>query len=141
MRKLLPVLLLLTFVACKKKNEGHSYYLTAKAGSYQFFSTGALLTTDKSVWTTAPVLEIAGTTGVQAALKLQLVGYTGALDTFQLDSMQSYATYLPPIPSVQVYAVHGTVIITESTPDVKGTFNFTCNDSTKVAGNFIIAPL
>ena len=79
---------------------------------------------------------IEGTAGSGAMIKLWIKDFTGKLETYQLDSVQGTATYLPPTPSVEKPAARGMVHIISVTPRLTGIFFFKCIDSIEVIGSF-----
>lgn len=132
--------LALLLVSCNKRETPKVRFVSANADNYMFFSTGTMLKRTKTNSGTGPALVVEGIMASGATMKFYIDGYTGALDTFMLDSIQSVATYLSPTPAVETYSVRGHFIITKSTPDLIGEFSFVCSDSTKVVGTFNLAP-
>jgi hypothetical protein len=57
-----------------------------------------------------------------------------------MDSTDATGSYLPPTPSIEAPGVSGVLIVTEATPAFKGIFEFKCIDSTRVKGDFKVAP-
>jgi hypothetical protein len=60
---------------------------------------------------------------------------TGA---FPIDE-NSYKALIDSTPYLQLAAVEGTINIISASPDIVGTFSFTCSDSTKVTNGSFIA--
>lgn len=129
----------LTISSCKKKDTSNNHFISAKIESFTFYASGNFLKVSKNV--TAPTLVIEGLMTQGNTLKLNINSFTGVPGTYQLDGSDGTASYLPETPSIEVASVHGTYTISSVTPDITGTFNFTCTDSTVVIGAFSIAPL
>ena len=127
--------------ACKRKERPVDPYVAATVGAYKFYSSGKLVTTEKGTYGTAPsyYIEAVAPAG-GATIKLWVRRYTGALDTLQLDSTGGAASFVPETPSIEKFASHGQLIITETTPIFRGRFDFICTDSTRVNGDFKVAP-
>jgi hypothetical protein len=140
MKYLLIILLplLFTFSACKRDAADPDPYISAKAGTYPFYASGKFITTTKNAAGSYNSLEILGVMANGATVKLWIKNYSGALDSLALDSVNAAASYLPPIPSIEALAVHGNLVITNATPQLKGRFTFTCTDSTVVIGDFSV---
>ncbi len=136
----LSAITLLLLYGCNKKENIPAPYITAFADDFPFFASSAQVSTFKSDGGTYTSLEVTGVMGSGATMKLWIRNYSGALDTLSMDSTGASATFLPVTPSVEVKSSYGQLIITSSTPTLKGEFDFTCNDSTKVKGSFQVIP-
>jgi hypothetical protein len=138
---LLTLPLLLTLNGCKKKENNTDPFVSAKAGLYTFYSSGKMVTSSKTAGGSYNSVDIEGLMPSGATIKLWIKAFSGRLDTLQMDSTDASASYLPPTPSVEVTAVHGTLIFTSAEPMISGDFSFVCTDSTLVTGKFSIKPL
>lgn len=134
------LLLLCVLAACGKREQPIEPVVEADAGGYRFYTSGKLVTTQKSVTGANPSMYIEAVMTTRATIKLWIRNYSGALDTLQMDSTGAAGAYIPETPSIERLAVRGQLIVTEATPAFKGTFDFICSDSTRVTGNFKVAP-
>jgi len=137
-----PLLVLLAVAGCKKE-EKIEPVVTAKAGNFQFYSSGKMVTSHKDAATTYSSVDIEGLMANGASLKIWINTYTGRLDTLAItpDSTSVAASFLPPTPAIESEAIHGSLIILSVTPSFSGTFSFTCSDSTQVTGTFKVPAL
>ncbi|GAA4460875.1 hypothetical protein GCM10023093_04460 [Nemorincola caseinilytica] len=127
--------------ACGKKEKPVDPYVAATVGSYKFYSSGQLVKTTKGTYGTASSMYIEAVMPAGGAtIKLWIAKYTGALDTLQIDSVDAAASFVPETPSVEKFAAYGQLIVTESTPVFRATFDFICTDSTRVYGDLKVAP-
>lgn len=140
-RRLSIILIGLVIVAsCKKKEGPRTHYVSAKAGTFDFYASGSYITTKQDHSGTGATLSVNGIMPSGAAVALWIDPFTGKLDTLSLDGASAGASFLRPTPAIESPAVYGTLIITGVTPDVTGVFTFTCTDSTHVTGHFNVAP-
>lgn len=135
---LLFILSILTITACKKKETPSTRYISAKIGTANFYTSGTLVTRQRNP--TNPNLQFEGVMSTGATMKFWVNGFTDQLLTFPIDGISSGASYLGPTPSIELQAVHGNLVFLTVTPDITGTFEFTCSDSSVVVGEFNIAP-
>lgn len=128
-------------VACRRKEKPVEPYVAATAGTYKFFSSGQLVKTEKGTYGAHPSYYIeAVTPSGGATIKLWIRNYSGALDTLDLDSTDAAASFIPETPSIEKLAAYGKLIVTETTPTFRATFDFICTDTTRVYGDFKVAP-
>lgn len=128
-----------SFFGCKKSSSNSSttgsstYYIKATIGSTNFSAAGK----DVGATYTTDIFNFVGNTPTQM---IQL----GIFDTVvtvgsdvPLDNISGVANYFENgSPHASSY---GTIHITSATPNIQGTFSFTCTDSTKVTnGTFSV---
>lgn len=134
------LLLLCILISCAKKEKAIEPVVDANAGGYKFYTSGKMVSTEKSVSGTTPSMFISAVMPGGATIKLWVRNYNGALDTLQMDSTDASGGFVPETPSIEKFAAYGQLIVTEATPAFKGTFDFICTDATRVTGNFKVAP-
>ena len=130
----ISILALLATGCTKEKKQDPS--MTAKAGIHDFYASGSRVKANTQKYSSYTSAFIEGTAADGSMVKLWIKDYTGALDTYQLDSTQGAANYLPPTPSVENPGARGFVQIWTVTPKLTGIFYFKCIDSTDVLGTF-----
>jgi hypothetical protein len=141
MNRLSPVFVLCCLLAaCGKREKPIEPYINAVAGAEKFYTSGKMVTTTKGTAGATPSMLIEGVMPNGATIKIWIKNYTGALDTLSMDSTDATGSYLPPTPSIEAPGVSGVLIVTEATPAFKGIFEFKCIDSTRVKGDFKVAP-
>ena len=126
--------------ACKKKEsekQTSSPFLSATLSvGGAFSSTGSAVQTNKNNAYPHPYVEVKGTGASGEFLFVWIYSYTGALGTFAMGSTSYGGVYKAPSASTGSPSVYGTLTITSVTPDLTGSFSFTCADSTHVSGTF-----
>lgn len=139
--KIIITLLLTTVLAsCKKKDDTIEPFVAAKTGNFNFFASGKMVTSTKTPSGVNQASEIQGVMPSGATIKLWMRNFSGMLETYPLDSTLASASYTPETPSVEKISVHGSLTITSVTPAIRGTFTFTCPDSSVVSGDFGVNP-
>lgn len=132
--------LLSLLVSCKKKDDTIEPFVAAKAGNFNFFASGKMVTNTKTPSGANQSTEIQGVMASGATVKIWMRNFEGRLETLPLDSTLASASYLAPTPSIEKISVHGTLTITSVTPAIRGKFTFTCIDSSVVTGDFGVNP-
>ena len=94
-----------------------------------------------------PYLDVEGWTGsssTSARTGFWIYPYTATPGTYALDGVHAGAFYNQVSYSASDTtrnSAHGTLIISTVSPNITGTFSFTCKDSTVVSGSFnVVAP-
>src|SRR5262245_34855362 len=94
---------LLAHSSCKKV-QPRTHYVSAKIGSTIFYASGNFVTTHRAP--TNPTLQVEGVMSNGSTIKLALNNYASKPQTFLLDGTNSNASYIPPTPGVETFAVH-----------------------------------
>jgi len=135
-KSLLAISILALLATGCNKEKKQDPAITAKAGINDFYASGSRVKGSTQKYSSYTSAFIEGTAGDGSMIKLWIKDYTGKLETYQLDSSQGAAAYLPPIPSVEKPGARGFVQILTVTPKFTGIFYFKCIDSTEVVGTF-----
>ncbi len=131
----------IALTGCKKEPASKtttSHFMSASiSGSGGVFSSsGAMVTTNKNAASPNPYVEVNGTSTSGARITVWIYSYIGAIGTFSMDGTSYGGTYRPSGTAMPVPSAHGSLTISAVTPNVTGSFNFTCWDSTVIAGTF-----
>jgi hypothetical protein len=133
------ILCLAVITGCSKNSTTNQYYVKATVNGTVFDAEGlskAFMTTSTSGGLNYTYL--AGKADNGQVIRLSLITTTGAnlgLGTVSINSGVAAADYYPKgLDSSYTNAQSGTITITTLQPNIEGTFNFICADSTHVLG-------
>jgi len=122
----------------KSSSSSPSYSMDATIAGKSFSGTnctatisGASLAVDGGVFTSSPVYPY---------LTLGIFNYTGT-GTYAIGGTSVNLGGVDSSASVVLVSQYGTVTITSVSPNIVGTFSFTCSDSTKVSGGTFTAKI
>ena len=145
----LTLVILIALTGCSKSGSttttvapGTPYLTASTTGPFalNFSATDTFLKSIDNTSSTHPTLTIIGHDNNGDVLDLVIYNYPIAVGTFPVDSVHTSA-YYTHFPTGGGVAKSGTVVITSVTPNVAGTFTFTCTDLTIVTGAYqVVAP-
>jgi len=125
------------FSGCSKSSSGSSYFMKETIAGKSYSSTYC------AAGSSSGYVTIAGSSGTSLTypyVTLTLANYNKTTGTFTLDTTLtgSFAEYNKDASTV-VLAKSGSVTITSASPNIVGTFSFTCTDGTVVSGGSFTA--
>ena len=145
MNKIVPISVLallgmLMMTGCiKKKDTPISYTMTANVGGTAYKAALCIAFAGSSTMEIEAETTTSGATITYPYINLWLTGTSFSLGTFSFDSTmaRNYAEYIISTSSFKI-AQSGSITITSVTPNVVGTFSFTCTDGTTITdGKFV----
>jgi len=124
--------------SCTTKSTVTPTGMTATGGDNTFSISGGLITANKS---TGTLYINASDTINHRSITLTIYNYTAQTGNVTINGVNAQATYdSTSSPSNIENAYYGNINLTAVSPQLIGTFNFTCTDSTKVKnGTFSVA--
>jgi hypothetical protein len=130
-----------TIGSCKKdtaaKTTSSHFVLATVSGSGGSFSASDdMVKTNKNSASPLPYVEVNGTSPSGARITVWIYSYAGTIGTFSMDGSNYGGMYKPTSTAAVIPSAHGSLIVTAVTPNLTGSFNFTCTDSTVIAGTF-----
>jgi hypothetical protein len=132
----IAILGLVAFAGCKKSSSSSNGTMSATIGGKSFTGNDCFFSTVSGL--VIDGFNGSGTTLVYPYFTLAVTGYTaGSTGTYTIDGFTNIAGIDSSGTNVAV-AAYGTITVTSATSSsLKGTFSFTCTDSTKVTlGSF-----
>lgn len=131
----------ITLGGCKKEPASKtttSHFISASvSGSGSAFSSlGAMVKTNKNEASPNPYVEVNGTSSSGSRITVWIYSYVGAVGTFTMDGTNYGGTYRPSATALPIPSAHGSLTVSAVSPNLTGSFNFTCWDSTVITGTF-----
>ncbi|MCF8450269.1 MAG: hypothetical protein K9G49_10410 [Taibaiella sp.] len=131
----------ITLGSCKKETASKAtasrFVLASVSGSGEAFSSSDdMVRTNKNAASPFPYVEVNGTSASGARISVWIYSYVGSVGTYTMDGTNYGGTYKPSTASIPVLSAHGSLTVSAVTPNLTGSFNFTCSDSTVVTGTF-----
>ncbi len=131
--------------ACTKKSAPRTtstYFVSATiSGGSPYYSSGSNVTTTGTSGGNVKISSYVPVGTSDRQLEFYFIAYPGTVGTYPLNGVSQGAIYAGVSPEIGRSAVHGTLTLTSVTPDIIGTYNFTCTDSTLVSGSFDVPAL
>ena len=119
-----------------KATSSHFVLATVSGSGGSFSASDGMVTTNKNSASPFPYVEVNGTSSSGARISVWIYSYVGSIGTFSMDGSNYGGTYKPTATSAAIPSAHGSLIITAVTPNLTGSFSFTCTDSTVITGTF-----
>jgi len=128
-------------IGCKKETASktttsHFVLATVSSSGGAFSSSGDMVKTTKNAGSPFPYVEVNGTSPSGARISVWIYSYTGAVGTYTMDGTNYGGTYRPTATTSPIQSVYGSLTVSTVTPNLTGSFNFTCSDSTVISGTF-----
>jgi hypothetical protein len=123
---------------CTKKDQNKTtsgHYLLASVSGSSFSSSGDLVKINKNEAYPYPYVEVRGYLASGAYVSVWIYSYTGALGTFMMAPTVCGGFYKPAGIDM-ISSAHGMLTISTATPNLTGSFSFTCVDSSVISGTF-----
>jgi hypothetical protein len=135
---LAAIILIVAYCGCKKSNNGPAYYINASVDGATFYDSNCVAMASP---TTLEIYEQTGPAGggIYNDLSFEITSGYHDTGTYTFPDTSGAVTNagagIDSNGNVLIGNV-GTVIITQASPRVVGTFSFTCVSGTKVKGSF-----
>lgn len=131
----------ITKASCKKDTASkatspHFVLATVSGSGGSFSASDGMVTTNKNSGSPFPYVEVNGTSTSGARISVWIYSYVSSIGTFSMDGSNYGGTYNPTTTAAVIPSAHGSLIVTAVTPNLTGSFNFTCTDSTVISGTF-----
>lgn len=131
----------ITIGSCKKDTaskttSSHFVLATVSGGGGSFSASDGMVKTNKNSGSPLPYVEVNGTSPSGTSITVWIYSYAGTIGTFSMDGSNYGGTYKPTTTAAAMPSAHGSLTVTAVTPNLTGSFNFTCTDSTVITGTF-----
>jgi len=135
---IISLITLSLFIGCTTKSTVAPVGMTAVAGDHSFSVSDGMISANKS---TGTLYITASDTVNHRSISLTVYNYVAQTGNVTIDGVYAQGSYDSTASAFTVEnGSHGTITFSAVAPQIVGTFNFTCTDSTKVSnGTFSVA--